>query len=109
MAIKETFEQLTAKVNENPSHIKDFQATYQFNITGETGGVYQLDFSNEKAIFSNDKQFDPKITLELTENDFLKLVNGDLNPTVAYMTGKLKVKGDLSLALKLNTLLKQYQ
>ena len=38
-------------------------------------------------------------------SDFLDVINGKLNGQVAFMTGKLKVSGDLSLALKLNALL----
>ncbi|MDJ0937842.1 MAG: SCP2 sterol-binding domain-containing protein [Kiloniellales bacterium] len=40
-------------------------------------------------------------TMEMTEEDFRDLVNGILDPQLAYMTGKLKVEGSLGVALKL--------
>ncbi|AVF25600.1 Putative sterol carrier protein [Paenibacillus larvae subsp. larvae] len=41
-------------------------------------------------------------------NYLLKLIEGTLNPTTAYMFGKLKIKGDLSLAMKLQGVLQRY-
>ncbi len=43
-------------------------------------------------------------TISATEENFQKMVSGDLNPTTAYMTGKLKIKGDMGAAMKLQKL-----
>jgi putative sterol carrier protein len=40
-----------------------------------------------------------------TDADFLAIVNGKLNPQMAFMSGKLKVQGDMGLAMKLQQLL----
>lgn len=40
-----------------------------------------------------------------TDEDFLALFNGELNPMMAFMQGKIKVKGEMALALKLQTIL----
>lgn len=109
MAVKESFQGLVNKVKEDPSHLGNLNVTYQFNLEGEEGGTYQLKFSDQTVEYSETEVFDPEITMEMSDKNFLKLVEGDLNPTVAYMSGKLKVKGDLTLALKLNSLLKKYQ
>ncbi|MCD8509478.1 MAG: SCP2 sterol-binding domain-containing protein [Bacillus sp. (in: Bacteria)] len=109
MAVKEKFQQLVSRVKEDPSHISDLNVTYQFNLEGEDGGTYQLKFADQTVEYAETPSFDPEITLEMSDKNFLKLVEGDLNPTVAYMGGKLKVKGELGLALKLNSVLKKYQ
>lgn len=44
-------------------------------------------------------------TIRITEEDLEKLISGTLDPTLAYMTGKLKVEGSLGVAMKLTTLL----
>jgi putative sterol carrier protein len=43
-------------------------------------------------------------TLSASEETFTRIVNGDQNPTTAYMTGKLKIAGDMGAALKLQKL-----
>ena len=43
-------------------------------------------------------------TISTSEDDFLKMVRGEQNPTSAYMTGKLKIKGDMGAAMKLQKL-----
>jgi putative sterol carrier protein len=47
---------------------------------------------------------EPRIAIATSSADFLKLVNGELNPMMAAMTGKLKVSGDMSFAMKLTSL-----
>ncbi len=48
----------------------------------------------------------PNITLTMKENDYLDMINGKLNGQMAFMTGKLKIAGDMGLALKLQSLFK---
>ena len=43
-------------------------------------------------------------TISTTEENFLSISRGELNPTTAYMTGKLKIKGDMGAAMKLQKL-----
>ncbi len=45
--------------------------------------------------------------MTMSPEDFTKMFSGGLNPTQAFMTGKLKIKGDLALAMKLEKLMKQ--
>jgi putative sterol carrier protein len=44
-------------------------------------------------------------TIRVTRSDFEDIVSGDLSPTSAFMTGKLKVEGDMSAAMALSSLL----
>ena len=43
-------------------------------------------------------------TIEASEDTFMRIVRGDQNPTSAFMTGKLKVRGDMGKAMKLQQL-----
>jgi putative sterol carrier protein len=47
---------------------------------------------------------DADATISASEDNFSKMVAGELNPTTAYMTGKLKIKGDMGAAMKLQKL-----
>jgi putative sterol carrier protein len=47
---------------------------------------------------------DADCTISASEETLMKIANGEANPTTAYMTGKLKIKGDMGAALKLQKL-----
>lgn len=108
MSVKETVENLVAKMNENPEHLGNLNSVFQFRLSGDEGGVYQLKVENQTVEVVNEEKYEPSISLELSDKNFIKLAKSSLNPTMAYMSGKLKVKGDLTLALKLNSIIQKY-
>jgi putative sterol carrier protein len=56
-------------------------------------------------IVSQDSGTPADTTITISQENFAKLLTGDLDPTLAFMTGKLKVSGDMSVAMKLSALL----
>jgi putative sterol carrier protein len=66
---------------------------------GSAGKVFLDGVSVPNTVSNDDKPAD--CTLALSWDDFLKLAQGTLDPTMAYMQGKLKVVGDMGVALKL--------
>lgn len=108
MSVKETVEKLAAKMKENPEHLGNLNSVFQLQLSGDEGGVYQLKVENQTVEVIEEQKYEPNITLEMSDNNFIKLANSSLNPTMAYMSGKLKVKGDLALALKLNAVIQKY-
>ena len=62
-----------------------------------------IDGNNGNAVSTDDKEAD--CTISVDKDDFLGLMNGDLNPMMAFMGGKIKVDGDMSVAMKLQSLL----
>ncbi len=109
MSVQQTLSALALKMNEDPKGIRGFQSVYQFDLSGEDGGTYQVKFDNNQVSYVQGTPDEPKCTLQMSDANFIKLVNGQLNPTAAFMMGKLKVKGDLSLSLKLQSILQTYQ
>jgi len=66
--------------------------------------IVVIDGSGEKNIISNeDVEADCSITMSL--DNFKKLNKGQINPMMAVMSGKIKIKGDMGLAMKLQSLL----
>lgn len=106
MAIQETITKLTDKMNQDPEGIQGIDAVYQFDIEGSE--THQVRLAGGSAEYRQGEEFDADCILTMTEANFAKLTAGQLNPTTAFMTGKLKVKGDLSLAVRLQSLLKKY-
>ncbi|MDR0267422.1 SCP2 sterol-binding domain-containing protein [Paenibacillus sp.] len=107
MSIKEELHQLVDLMNANPKAIESVHAVYRFNL-GENG-MYQVVFENGGATVSEEPADNADCTLTLSEKNFRKLLEDDLNTTMAFMTGSLKVDGKIGLALKLQEILKQYR
>ncbi|WP_183163946.1 SCP2 sterol-binding domain-containing protein [Alteribacter keqinensis] len=108
MAVKEKFDTLTERMNANPAHLGTMSVLYKFELSGDEAGTYQLHIKDQAARYTLGDTEDEDITLIMKDKDFLKLSEGNLNPTMAYMSGKLKVRGDLGKAMKLQTLLSEY-
>ncbi|PSL43588.1 SCP-2 sterol transfer family protein [Salsuginibacillus halophilus] len=109
MTLQAKFKELESKMNASPEEIEGVNKVYQFNIKGEDESVYQVIFADGQATFEAGTPHEPQCTLKMKENDLIKLIEGNLNPTTAFMTGKLKVEGDMGQALKLQNILKAYQ
>lgn len=67
-------------------------------------GVILWDGTQTPAVIGNEAG-EADTTLTLSLDDLQKLIEGNLNPTLAYMTGKLKVAGSMGVALKISQLL----
>ena len=77
---------------------------YKVKFLFEEGGALFWDGTSDQPLVSEaDEEVDT--TLRLSQADFRKLMDGNLDPTLAYMTGKLKVEGKLGVAMKINAML----
>jgi len=85
------------------------EAVVEFRITGRRDGAidrYQITLSNGRARASRGTGPAPALTLELEPVAFLRLVGGTASPQRLLIAGKLKLRGDLILALALPTALR---
>jgi putative sterol carrier protein len=96
---REFFESLESRADE--SKAEGMNASYLFDIEG--AGQWKVDVTDGKVKVTEGAG-DADTTITTNEETFEKIVNGQQNPTMAYMSGKLKVKGDMSQALKLQKL-----
>jgi putative sterol carrier protein len=99
MTAKEFFEGLEARVD--GSKTAGMNNSYLFDIDG--AGKWHVSVQDGKVSVSEGEQ-EADAVISASEETFEKLVSGDQNPTSAYMTGKLKVKGDMGAAMKLQKL-----
>lgn len=102
---KEVFETyLPSRLKEKTDLVEMINASYKFQITGEEGGTWVVDLTQPGGVVSSGDG-EASCTITMTASDFVDMMNGKLNGQMAFMTGKLKVAGDMGLAMKLQTLL----
>ena len=74
--------------------------------TGDQGRLWHMDLKNPpRALGPGPSAAPSDVTLTLDEAVFVKIFTGKMNPTTAYMTGKLKLKGDITKAMVLDKLM----
>lgn len=88
----------------DPKKTAGMNATYQFVATGEGGGNWFVKIANGDTKVSEGMADSPTIVLTASSADWLDMMNGKMNGTTAFLTGKLKIQGDVSLAMKLESL-----
>jgi putative sterol carrier protein len=99
MAAKEFFDTLTSRAD--PAKLAGMNNSYLFDIEGE--GQWLVNVA-DGAIGVTEGGGDADATISTSGETFDKIVAGEQNPTTAYMTGKLKIKGDMGAAMKLQKL-----
>ena len=75
-----------------------------FDLSGEGGGQWTVTIANGQLSVAEGAEATPTVTLKLAAADLVALFNGDLNPVAAFMQGRLRVEGDMSAAMRLQTL-----
>ena len=98
-SVKEFFDGLAARVD--PSRTAGMNNSYVFDIEG--AGTWTVKVA-DGAVSVIEGAEDGDCTISTSEENFRKIVSGEQNPTTAYMTGKLKIKGDMGAAMKLQKL-----
>ena len=82
-------------------------AVIHWSVTGAADGgtdTYELVIADGKCTLSPKPEHDPKLAITVGPVDFVKVVSGNGNPMMMFMTGKLKAKGDLGLAANIANL-----
>ncbi|HLZ81504.1 MAG TPA: SCP2 sterol-binding domain-containing protein [Ktedonobacteraceae bacterium] len=102
MTVAESFEAMPTVFN--PAAAAGMTKTLQWNITGDQAGVWAFQIVNGEGKLVPGGVEKPDITFTVKDNDWLSITEGKLDATNAFMTGKLKIAGDMMLAMKVPTL-----
>lgn len=97
-AVREFFEQLPARAQGRTAGVN---SSYVFAVDG--AGTWTVTVTDD-GVSVDEGDTGGDCTIATSAETFERIVRGEQNPTSAYMTGKLKVKGDLGAALKLQKL-----
>jgi len=96
---REFFEGLPARAD--ASKLSGMKNSYLFDIDGSGQWLVTI---QDGAVTVREGEGDADCTISASEENFQKIIAGEQNPTAAYMTGRLKIKGDMGAAMKLQKL-----
>ncbi|XP_071586549.1 hydroxysteroid dehydrogenase-like protein 2 isoform X1 [Heliangelus exortis] len=104
--VAETFRVIQGSLSEE--FVKSTQGVFQFELSGDGGGTWYIDLKTKGGGAGFGKPpAAADVVMSMSSADFVKMFRGKLKPTLAFMTGKLRIKGNMALAIKLEKLLTQ--
>jgi len=99
---QEAFDSAPARFKKEAA--KGLDVVYQFDLTGDGGGKWSIAVKNEQCEVKSGQAISPNVTFSMAASDYVDMINGKLNGQMAFMTGKLRLTGDMGLALRLQSL-----
>ena len=96
---------LPEKMKSDPSKSGGFNGTFTFDIKGDTGGQWSVTIDGQDLSVDDGMKDGAEFSIEMKDDNFLKLMNGELNGQQAFMNGLLKFKGNMGTAMKLGGVL----
>nr|XP_060618475.1 hydroxysteroid dehydrogenase-like protein 2 [Anolis sagrei ordinatus] len=105
--VAETFKIIKGAISDDV--VKSTQGVYRFELSGEEAGTWYIDLKNKGgSAGSGEPPGKVDVIMNMSSSDFVKMFSGKLKPTMAFMSGKLTIKGDMALAIKLEKLMGQF-
>jgi putative sterol carrier protein len=90
-----------------PEAAQGLDAVYQFDLSGDGGGKWYVVIKNQTCEVHEGGHPSPSVTLSMTAQDYVDMINGQANGQVLFMTGRLRIAGDLGLAIRMQSLFQQ--
>ena len=84
-----------------PAKAKGVHARYQWDLSGSQGGQWWIDVEDGKYKMGKGRIDNPSVTFVATDKDWVAVSNHQIGGTWAYLTGRLKIRGDQVVARKL--------
>ena len=99
---REKMAQAARKIEAHPDVASQLGATYKFVLSGEGGGTWVFRLKDAPSVTEGDGPAD--CTVHLAASDYLDLVEGRTQAAALFFKTKLRIEGDMALALKLQAL-----
>jgi putative sterol carrier protein len=84
-----------------PEEARGMHAVIQFDLTGEGGGEWNAKIEDGTLAVAQGRAANPTATVSATAADYVAIINGDLKAMSAFMAGRVKVKGDINVMLRM--------
>lgn len=100
--VKQIFDLMSSRLN--PEAAKGLDVVIQFNLTGQGACSYFVEIKNGTCTCTPGTHPTPRLTTSMSATDFVKVCNRTTDPETLFNSGRLKLVGDMGLAMKMQTL-----
>lgn len=100
--VAELFEKMPSQFQADKAG--DMNAVILFDLSGEGGGQWSVKIADGACDITKGAADSPKATVRMDAGDYKDMITGKLNPMMAFMSGKVKVEGDLNSVMKFQQL-----
>lgn len=100
--VSEIFEQMPSRFRADRA--AGTNAVVQYDISGDSGGTWHAVIKDGTCTVNAGAATNPNLTLQVGAQDWIEVSTGKQNPQMLFMSGKLKLKGDMGLAMKLGSM-----
>jgi putative sterol carrier protein len=99
---KQKMDEFAKKLEQSADQARQIGAVYKFDLAGDGGGTWIMDLADNPGITEGDG--DAQCTLKMSAADFVDMFEGRASGQQLFFAGKLRVEGDMGLAMKLQKL-----
>ena len=100
--VKESFDAMPSRFRSDKA--TGTSAVIQYDVSGEGGGTWNAVIKDGACAVSPGAAQNPNLTLQISAQDWLDMLSGKQSGQMLFMSGKLKIKGDMGAAMKLQKL-----
>ena len=100
--VKEYFDTLGERFL--PAGSKGLNAVFQFELSGDGGGTWHVAVADGSFSVGEGSHATPSATIKMAAENYVQLVNGKINGTMAFMKGQMKITGNMMLAQKMQAI-----
>ena len=100
--VKESFEAMPGRFRSDKA--TGTNVVIQYDVSGEGGGTWNAVIKDGACAVSPGAAQNPNLTLQISAQDWLDMLSGKQSGQMLFMSGKLKIKGDMGLAMKLGSM-----
>ena len=104
--MNEIYSEIETNLKNNISKNKGVNGVFQFDIGGDDPMMFHFKLEDGAPSISEGSEENPNVTITMESSNFQQMFDGKLKGPMAVMSGKLKIKGDMSLAMKIENIIK---
>jgi putative sterol carrier protein len=99
---KQKMDEFAKKIADNRDTVKQVGAVYKFALSGDGGGTWIMDLADNPGL--KEGEGEAQCTIKMSASDFVDMFEGRANGQQLFFAGKLRIEGDMGLAMKLQKL-----